>query len=361
MATDPAYVKLAEKNRKPDSELLHRILELAMTPEEARFLLELPAPNADVAAKLNMDEKAVQEKILELAQRGLVVQSRKGYRYPGALGTLHDNILASAPEYIPAGIGRLWMDFYEAGWWEEIASELTMLEAPALRFILPLKTAPAGVELLPYESIESIIEANKDLISVRNCCCRVGAQSVEGHPCHHPTFTCTQFGSRAEYDLFRGSGRKVSADEAMTVSVNATDAGLAPTVTNISSMDALEFICYCCGDACLVLNPTIRAGNYLQAVAPSRFLPRVDNAKCDACEECVPRCFFGAIEMKELPGYSTKKAVIDEDRCVGCALCMNICSPGAVTMEQVKPPEFIPESVAGPAAIIHTSPPSSGQ
>lgn len=361
MSTDAAYMWLAERNRKPDSEMLHRILEVAMTPEEARFLLELPASNADLAAKFNMEEKAVEEKILGLAQRGLVVRSRRGLRYPGALGTLHDNILASAPQYIPPGIGKLWMDFYEAGWWKEIADELTTLEAPALRTVLPLKTAPPDVKLLPCESIEAIIEAHKDLISVRNCCCRVGAQMVENHPCHHPTFTCTQFGGRAEYDLFRGGGREVSTDEAMAISLGATDAGLVPTVTNISIMEALEFICYCCGDACLVLNPTIRSGNVLKALAPSRFLPKVDNERCNGCGECVPRCFFNAIEMKDLPGYHTKKAVIDLDKCVGCALCMNICAPGAVSMELVKPPEFIPETIAGPAAIIHTSPPEVGK
>jgi len=361
MSTDEAYIKLAERNRKPDSKLLYRILEAAMTAEEARFLLELPASNADLAVRFNMDEKAVEEKILGLARRGLVVRSRRGLRYPGALGTLHDNILASAPEYIPPGIGKLWMDFYEAGWWEEIASELTTLEAPALRTILPLETAPPDAALLPYESIEAIIGAHKDLISVRNCCCRVGAQMVDNHPCHHPTFTCTQFGGRAEYDLFRGGGIKVSADEAMAISMGATSAGLVPTVTNISAMEALEFICYCCGDACLVLNPTIRAGDVLKALAPSRFLPKVDKERCNGCGECVPRCFFDAIKMEEIRGYDTKKAVIDLDKCVGCALCMNICEPGAVTMELVKPSEFIPETIAGPAAIIHTASPEDSK
>ena len=356
MGTNEFILKLAERNRKPDSELLHRILEAAMTPEEAQFLAETPASTADLAAKFNMDEKAVEEKMLGLAQRGLLVRSRKGIRYPGALGTLHDNILASAPEYIPPGIGKLWIDLYESGWWEEIANELTTLGAAVLRTILPLKTAPPGVQLLPCESIEAIIEAHKDLISVRNCCCRVGEQMVDDTACHHPIFTCTQFGGRAEYDLFRGGGRKVSADEAMAISVTATDAGLVPTVTNMSLMEALEFICYCCGDACLVLKPTIQAGNVLQALAPSRFLPKVDNDKCNGCQECVPRCFFGAIEMKELPGYDTKKAIIDLDKCAGCALCMNICKPEAVTMELVKPPEFIPETIFGPSAIVHTAP-----
>jgi hypothetical protein len=36
---------------------------------------------------------------------------------------------------------------------------------------------------------------------------------------------------------------------------------------------------------------------------------------------------------------------------------MNIRAPCAMTMELVKPPEFIPETVAGPTAIIHASTP----
>ena len=351
MGTDEAIIKLAERNGRPESELLHRILECAMTPEEARFLLELPASNADLAAKFNMEEKAVEDKIRRLAQRGLVVASRRGYRYPGSLGTLHDNILASKAEYVPAGIDKLWMKFYESGWWRQIAEGNASLGSPILRTILPLKTAPADVELLACESIEAVIQAHKDLITVRNCCCRVGAKA-----CDHPVEVCTQFGRRAEYDLYRGSGTKVSADEAMAISVKATDAGLIPTVTNMSPMEALEFICYCDGCACLVLNPTLRAGNVYQVLAASRFLPKVDNDKCNGCQECVPRCYFDAIEMKELPGYDTKKAVIDLDKCLGCALCMNICGPEAVTMELEKPPEFIPETVAGPSAIVHTAP-----
>ena len=97
MARSEFIVQLAEKNGKPESEELHRILECAMSDEEAQFILELPALPADVAAKLNMTEQAVEDKIKDLAQKGVIVRSRKGYRYPRDLGTLHDNILASAP------------------------------------------------------------------------------------------------------------------------------------------------------------------------------------------------------------------------------------------------------------------------
>ncbi|MCX5998665.1 MAG: hypothetical protein NTU41_03500, partial [Chloroflexi bacterium] len=47
---DEVYIKLAEKNRKADSRQFIEILKKAMSPEEALFLLGLPASNADLAA-----------------------------------------------------------------------------------------------------------------------------------------------------------------------------------------------------------------------------------------------------------------------------------------------------------------------
>ncbi len=345
---EEVYIKLAEKNDKAGSKAMVKILQRAMTPEEAAFILALPAPSSELAAKFNMSQEAVEEKIRGLAQRGLVTASRKGHRYPRDPGTLHDNILASAPQYMPPDMPKLWMDLYEGeNWWREIATLLAGHGSCILRSIPVLKSTPPDVRLLPHESITDIIQAHKDLISVRNCCCRVGKG------CKHPVNVCTQFGSRAEFDLYRGSGRRISVDEAMAISEKAGQGGLVPTVTNISRMEALEYICYCCGDACMVLNPTIRLGNVHQVLASSRFVVTVDNALCDGCGECVPWCYFDAIEMKKVSGSETKKAVINREACVGCGICVLKCKPLAMTMKVVRPPEYIPENIAGPSSIVH--------
>jgi NAD-dependent dihydropyrimidine dehydrogenase PreA subunit len=57
--------------------------------------------------------------------------------------------------------------------------------------------------------------------------------------------------------------------------------------------------------------------------------------------------------MKKVRGFDGLKAVIDPDKCVGCGLCVPLCGPKAMTMEVVRPPEFIPEKISGPAAIVH--------
>ncbi len=135
--------------------------------------------------------------------------------------------------------------------------------------------------------------------------------------------------------------------------MKAGKSGLVPTVTNVSPMEALEFICYCDKCACLVLNPTIRAGKVHQAVASSRFLVKVDKDLCDGCGDCVPWCFFDAIEIKKVGVSGTAKAVINADKCVGCGVCVLKCPPGAMTMDLVQPPEFIPQTIAGPSSIVH--------
>jgi ferredoxin len=342
--------KLAEMSGKPDSPAMHKVLECAMTDEEAGFLVDLPAANADLAKKHGMDEKAVEEKLLDLARRGLVVMSPKGTRFPTEPAMLHDNILASKREFIPAGMAEAWMELYEdEGWALEIGNGLAGLPGPVLRLIPILNSTPKGQELLSHESIVQIIEANKDLISVRHCCCRTGATK-----CDHPTEVCMQFKGRAEYDLYRGSGKKVSVDEAIAVATEAGKSGLVPTVTNISNMDSLDFICFCCGCCCLVMDPGLRIGAVEKIVSPSRFLCKVDNDRCNGCEKCPMWCFFDAIKMEKIPGYKEPRAVIDPDKCLGCGVCVPRCpEEGGMRLELVRPPGAIPETLFGPISILH--------
>jgi NAD-dependent dihydropyrimidine dehydrogenase PreA subunit len=270
--------------------------------------------------------------------------------FPRDLATLHDNIFSSRPEHIPAGLDKLWVELYEKeGWAEEVGNMLSSLGTRVLRTIPVRNSLPAGTELLPQESIQAIIEAHKDLITVRNCCCR-----TEAKHCDHPTDVCMQFSTRAEYDLYRGSGRKVSADEAMEVALKAGDSGLVPTVTNISKVDGLDFICFCCGCCCLVINPGLRVGKLDKVLAPSRYLPEVDNAKCNACAECVEQCCVDAVTMQKVAGFDDERAVIDESKCLGCGACVPVCpEAGALVMKQVRPAEFIPEVLFGADSVLH--------
>ncbi len=66
----------------PHSEILYKILTIAVTPEEASLLLLLPCPVTELAEKLVLDESSIEDKLKSFERRGLIRPSRHGLRFP---------------------------------------------------------------------------------------------------------------------------------------------------------------------------------------------------------------------------------------------------------------------------------------
>ena len=326
------FEKLIAKAGRVESKALRQILECAMGEDEADFLLELPASNADLAERFGVDEELIASKMLDLARRGLVAPCAEGMCFPD-LETLHDNILSCAPSFLPAEMDSHWTALYEdEGWALDLGTTRAASGIPVRRTIPAQGSVSSDAELLPQESIVAIIEAHKELITLRNCSCRTRAQQ-----CFHPTEVCIQFGKSAEYDLFRGSGRKVSADEAIAVALEAGKSGLIPTVANQPDIEALDFICFCCSCCCHTLDPATRVDAVDKILAPSRFLAQLDIEKCDGCGKCRKLCSVGAIGMEEMIGFDEPMPSVDSQKCLGCGVCILRCSQeGAAVMEAVR-------------------------
>ena len=336
MTTQEVYVELAKKSGHADSEALLRILAKSMTPEEAALLLELPAANEDLAAKLNVDEETVEKKIDELMRRGLVVPSRRGPRFPNNLAFLHEAMLSSAPEFIPTELPALWKEVYRSYWWKEIADALSGLEIPTLRVIPAQEAVPPDVDLLPWEDVKFIVRDAKSR-AVRNCACRVMLRD-----CATSLHNCMQFNRRADYALSRGSGRKISVEDMLALCLASEEEGLVPIVANIALMDRMDYICYCCSCCCTGLEPLKKIGNFTAGYAKSRFLAEVDQEACQGCQTCLTRCHFEAIELEEVEGSKKRKASIDPNKCFGCGVCVLTCEPKALKLNLARPPEHIP-------------------
>ncbi len=338
MTTDKAYRALTKMSGHDDLDLLLNILTKVMTPEEASFLLELPAENNVLAAKFNLDEETVKNKIDELMRRGLVVPSRRGVRFPNNLAFVHEAMLSSAPQYIPAELPGLRKELYEKVWRDEIGDAFKGMEAPSLRVIPAQKAVPADVELLPWEDVKAIVEFAKSR-AVRNCACRVMVRD-----CDVPLYNCMQFNRRAEYAINRGSGQELTEEEMLKGCLAAEDDGLVPMVGNIGLMDRMDYICYCCSCCCTGLDPLKRAGNISAGFAKSRFLAEVDQELCNGCQICVERCHFDAIEINKASDSETLKTTIDSEQCYGCGLCVRTCEAKALTLKLVRPREHIPRA-----------------
>jgi ferredoxin len=110
-------------------------------------------------------------------------------------------------------------------------------------------------------------------------------------------------------------------------------------------------LCHCCACCCNVLGAVIRSGTVHEQYSPSRFRPAADEELCTGCQECVDRCFFDAIEMRETASSKKLKASTINDKCMRCGPCVIGCEQKALTFELVRPPEHNPSEPSPPPAI----------
>ena len=323
METTDVYTELTTRLKDPTSERLRRIWQKLVTPEEGKLLLQLPAQSEELAQKTGLDEDTAKHKLHEFMERGLVIRTSKGlYCLPHDMTQLHDANLASADKWIDNELLDLWVDYRDNEWAQKMAgglgdSYVQLLKVfPAYR---AMEKSPDFDKLLPDENIRELIKGI-DPIAVVPCTCR---RSIRA--CDLLLDACLHFNRGAEYALDRGAGRRITVEEANDIFDEAERQGLIHTWAT-GNERRLTAICNCCRDCCDIFAIGIKIGTVEQILEKSRFRAKVDQDSCIGCEECVDRCFFEAIEMKE------SKATIDESKCFGCGLCAIVCDPESITM-----------------------------
>jgi len=335
-----SYQKLAAATLPPTdhSDTMLTILSLALTPEEADFLLFLPASNAELAARFETTEAQVEKKIQSLLQRGMAVTRKEGVVFLAEIALLRDEMLTSAPKYVGPEIRNLWKQYYDQTLRKELVDWFVTTDPPMLRIVPARKAIPEDVELLPWEDTREIIKAARSS-TVRECCCR---SMVEA--CNAAQDVCIQFDGRADYAVNRGAAKAITAEEVLATAERAEEAGLVPMVANIASLEPQEYICFCCGCCCVVIEPLKEEGTQgmMKGLAKSRFEANVDQQSCTGCQRCVKRCHFDAISLEKIEGAKALKAVVDPEKCWGCGACVLTCKPESLTMKLVRPPEHIP-------------------
>ena len=329
MKTDNIYIKLANKLNQPNSKILPRILSKLISPSDANLLLMLPAEPAELAKRTGLDENAVKQKLQEFLERGLVFPTSKGPQLARDYTQLHDATLSSIDKWIDNELLDLWKEFHEVEWIPSTAA------GPGESFVNRIKILPSlksiekspnisSKEFLPQEDIRALIKQSNP-IAVVPCSCRRSMRR-----CDSPLNVCLQFNKSAKYHLDRGSGRKLTPDEAITIAIEAEREGLIHTWP-IRASQQLNEICNCCRECCVIFDGGLRYNNVEKTLEKSRFRAVVDDELCTGCEECVDRCFFGAIEMIHITSKESK-TVIDQDKCFGCGLCVIACDFDALTM-----------------------------
>jgi Pyruvate/2-oxoacid:ferredoxin oxidoreductase delta subunit len=328
------YPELANRIGLGNSERIPKLFGLIVNPSEAELMLAMPGTPPELAQKLARPEPEIEAMLKALFIKGVVFPSGKAappsYRMCRDLVQFHDASILwpeASREFLD-----LWQDFMETEWPDVARTFNKMMPRPFTRVIPVGVTLPAKHHVLAFEDIEEIID-NAKTISLTKCTCRLTAQK-----CDKPLEACLQINRGAEYNIARGTGRKLTKEEALDVVKQAEEAGLIHVVMNKQSVD--HFICNCCPCCCQTMPVLIEHG--ISVIEPSRFAAQVDPDLCTACGTCLDRCYFSAITVED-----EGPAQIDKTKCMGCGLCQVTCSTEALSMTEVRPRDFVPDKVFG--------------
>ena len=333
MVTEEIYGKLIEKINYPNpkSERLLRIFRKLASPDEARLLLELPSEPPDLARKLGVDEETVRRLIRELTEKGMIITTAKGPRMVRDVTQFHDANLASSEKWVDTELLDMWKEFYEVEWFP------TLGNIPADAYVQYIRVVPAWTaierspdiapdQLRKEENLKELVKS-ADVIAVVPCTCRRSMRR-----CDAELDNCVLFNRGAEYAIGRGAGRQISVDEAMAIFARSEKAGLVHTWPFFAS-PRLNEVCNCCMDCCGIFDAGLKFGTVDRILEKAHVRADVDRELCNGCQDCVERCFFGAIEMQKSPPSKKLKAVVNVEKCFGCGVCVLGCEVGAIAMK----------------------------
>ena len=353
MSANDAYATLIERLGHPGSTRLRAILECLMTPEQAQMAEALPGTPDEVAQRTGFAIDKVRAELDVLFFKGVTFprgdfEKREFFRFARETGQLHDSSMATQQLDVVKDrkFFEMWYDFCINEWYPSLSNFMAQWPQPMLRVVPAYKAIKDLPDILPCEDYRELMKA-QELIAVVPCPCRYCTTAVGKH-CEltkeEERWNCLQFGRGAEYVIKRGSGKKLSLDEALELVDQIEGDGLVHTwVNNAAMMTPMHASCNCCRDCCATyVAMDIMGVSIGKGWEKSRYEAVVDLDDCAGCQDCVERCLFDAIDMVKPEGSKKLKAVIDAEKCWGCGVCVVGCEPGALSLSLARPVEHIP-------------------
>ena len=325
------YQELASRIGLGESEIIPRLFEMLADGTDAKILLSLPATVPEIQAKMDLSQEEAERRVKELFVRGLVFPSHKStpttYRMGRDFVQFHDaTILWPAA---PVEFLDLWQEFMEKEWPDYARRISEMVPKPFTRMIPVNIAIPAKTNILDFESVSDIVRKAR-ILAVTKCTCRLTARK-----CDRPLEACIQVNNAAAYALTRGTGRKITADEAIEILKKSEEQGLIHVTMNRHEVD--HFICNCCPCCCQTMPVLIKGG--IRAVDPSRYRAEIDAGRCTGCGTCHDRCYFRAIGWENGEGSVSR---VEASKCMGCGLCRVTCPEEAIELVEARPESFVP-------------------
>ncbi len=303
-----------------------RILKRLFSPENAALALYLtliPEEPRVIARRAGMDKEAAGQQLEEMAQKGLIFaiyREKKQPKYQAAhfaCGIWEFQVNRLSPEFVQ-DMEEYWPTFFDLDTWQK---------TPQFRTIPVNQSINVEHHVMSYEQAEEIVRKHH-VFSVNPCICRQ-EQGIKGNTCNRPVETCMMFGNVAEFYLHRGTGRRITREEALDILHQANKHGL---VIQPSNSKDVSFLCCCCTCCCSVLR-NIKRHPRPASIVITPFFAVIKEETCTQCGTCIDRC-----QMEAIKAYDCR-ITIDADRCIGCGLCVTECAVQAINLSRKPRPD----------------------
>lgn len=368
IANPEVYNELQAKFGYPRSPHLQKLIEAVYTEEEARLCLVLPGSAAEAARKLGLDAAAAAAQLDAMASVGSIqrmAEADGSFTYlpvymaevfcdsmMHSMGYDWDEERRTLKTERNRRIADLFHEFYENDWFrfartdELLHRRVEMLggaTAPVMFTVTPawkaLEKCHAPAPPLPGFDLRWVAQnakAEGEKIRTNICSCRVRARKSDA-----PVWTCGSIA--ASYMVpptWSGHPRQTYREwepEAWLEYMGRCEEEFA--MVHISLPPLMFDICTCDTECCNIFKPLRTYAHCYEGLDTSPYRAVVDESICRGHAQCIPRCRFEAISLREDPASGKRVAVVDRERCAGCGQCVLGCPlDGALRLELAEAP-----------------------
>ncbi|SMC35654.1 4Fe-4S dicluster domain-containing protein [Sporomusa malonica] len=329
----------------PYSPVFIKILKLLFSPAEATIARQIPLRPTSVAAlarKTGLQQEELQQKILIMAEKGLVFD----FEYQGQSHVVLAPVVIGFFEFVymrtrddlPMGeLAQLFEEYMYRD--DKFARDVFQENTQLGRALVQEEALPAGdySEVLDWEKASHVIQSAKT-VGLSLCACRHKASHL-GKACAAPLKTCLTFNNGADMLIKKGMAEQSSISEAMVLLEQCKQAGLVQIADNVQR--SVGFMCNCCGCCCGMIQ-AIKTFDLRSAVITSNWAAHITADKCTGCGLCVKGCPVDAIGLEV--GSTRPIAVCDSSLCLGCGVCYSACKRGCISMNGRKQQVVVPET-----------------
>ena len=310
------------------------LVSFLFTPREAEIFAAMPFgldTIEEIAENLpEKDLKKLEAELEVMADKGLIhIREQKGKKAYEALpfvpGLVEFQLLRGLNDERHQKIAVLLRDYGKGLFKAVMSGAVPKLDVSAP----PGKKIPVDMEIehkttiVPLQELKDLIK-KAEHIAVGTCVCRHQG-ALLGKPSTKPVNNCMMLGESGKFAIERGFSTRLTQDEAIKRLEEAEEAGLIHSFANSPDLYS-NILCNCYKDHCLIMKTTRKSPVPSQSVN-ARWVIRIKDEDCTACEACIPRCQMDALKMVD------GKLVREELRCIGCGICMWACPTDALVLD----------------------------